>query len=178
VRAAGWRSIKGNTDAWIAGDVPGVTEEQRAEVDEFARAHQISEEDARWLAELPIGHSGPGSVLLVHATPRSAFDAPLPDAPAADFAPYEDAATLVVYGHVHRAFVRRLTGGTLVSNTGSVGLPMDGELASYMLVDRDGPELTVRHRRVAFDRAETTRRARSRGGPVADRFVAALEQSA
>jgi predicted phosphodiesterase len=172
VRGAGWPTVRGNTDVWVTGDAQGVpTPDGRAEVEEMAAAHDIPAADARWLARLPLGHAGPGSLLLVHGTPETPFDAPMPDAAPADFASYENQAALVVYGHVHRAFVRRLVGGTIVANTGSVGMPMDGELASYLLVERHGPELTVIHRRVPFDRRAGIARARALGGPVGERFL-------
>ena len=53
------------------------------------------------------------------------LDAPLPDAPPAEFSIYEGQAALVVYGHVHQAFVRRLSDGTIVvldAGTGIRGL--------------------------------------------------------
>ncbi|MFN2490506.1 MAG: metallophosphoesterase [Actinomycetota bacterium] len=175
VREAGWPTVKGNTDVWITGDPQAVEDAgERRSLEEIASAHALSDDDARWLIGLPLGHSGPGSILLVHATPQSPFDAPLPDAPPSEFAPYENAATLVVYAHVHRAFVRRLADGTLVCNTGSVGLPMDGDTASYLLIDGDGPDLTVRHRRVPFDRSAAIEQARALGGALGERFVAAL----
>jgi predicted phosphodiesterase len=175
VRSEGWPTIKGNTDVWITGDIQGVvSEEDRAPLQEIAAAHEVSQDDVRWLIELPLGHSGPGSVLLVHGTPHSPFDAPLPDASPSEFEPYENAATLVVYAHVHRAFLRRLADGTLVCNTGSVGMPMDGDTASYALIDRQGPDLTVRHRRVEYDRKRAIARAREVGGPIGQRFLTAL----
>jgi predicted phosphodiesterase len=153
VREAGWTTIKGNTDIWVTGDPqPHTDPEARTFIEEMAAIHSVSEDDARWLVNLPLGHSAPGSVLLVHATPDSPFDGPLPDAPAADFAPFEGRAGLVIYGHVHQAFVRKLPDGTIVCNTGSVGMPMDGDEACYMLLDSDGPSWMIRHRRVRFDR--------------------------
>jgi predicted phosphodiesterase len=170
VREAGWPTVKGNADVWITGDIQGVTSaDERGPLEEIARAHQLSDEDALWLVQRPLGHSGPGSVLLVHGTPRSPFAGPL-----SEFEPYENAATLVVYAHVHRAFLRRLADGTLVCNTGSVGMPMDSETASYLLIDRQGPDLTVRHRRVPFDRERALQRARELGGPIGRRFVSVL----
>jgi predicted phosphodiesterase len=178
VRSAGWPTVRGNTDVWVTGDPQATASEQeRSEIETMARAHAITDDDARWLVSLPIGHSGPGSILLVHATPQSPFDAPMPDAPAADFAVYEDAAALVVYGHVHRAFVRRLARGTVVCNTGSIGLPMDGETACYLLIDQDGPEITLRHRRVAFDRGAVMDEARRVGGPIGERVLEAMSAS-
>ena len=176
VREARWPTIKGNTDVWITGDIhQGVPpNEDPSPLQEIARAHAISDDDARWLIELPLGHSGPGSILLVHGTPRSPFDAPMPDAAPSEFEPYENTATLVVYAHVHRAFLRRLADGTLVCNTGSVGMPMDAETACYLDIDRQGPDLTVRHRRVEFDRSAAVDKARAVGGPIGRRFLSAL----
>lgn len=176
VRAAGWPTIRGNTDVWVTGDPQAIEDEtQRAEVAAFAEAHGLSETDRRWLIELPFAHKGPGGLLMVHGTPESAFEAPLPDSPAADFAPYEGKATLIVYGHVHRAFVRRLADGTLVANPGSVGWPMDGRTASYLIVDRDGADLVLRHRRVAFDRRAVLAQARRIGGPIGRRLLEDFE---
>jgi diadenosine tetraphosphatase ApaH/serine/threonine PP2A family protein phosphatase len=167
VRAAGWPTVRGNTDVWITGDPQTVaSDEDRRRLQSMADAHAISPDDARWLVGLPLGHSGPGSLLLVHATPQSPFVGPLPDAPAAEFQPFENQAAVVVYGHVHRAFVRRLADGTIVCNSGAVGFPMDAESACYLVIDRNGPEWTLVHRRVAFDRAAVIAEARRRGGPI------------
>jgi putative phosphoesterase len=172
VRSAGWVTIKGNTDVWIGGDPQTIeVESQREEFRSIAAAHDINDDDVRWLLELPLGHSAPGSVLMVHGTPESPFDAPMPDAPSSDFEPYQGEATLIVYGHVHRAFVRRLTDGTMVTNPGSVGLPMDASSASYLVIDINAPDYTLRHRRVDFDRDACIERGREMGGPVGELFL-------
>lgn len=172
VRDAGWPTVRGNTDVWITGDPQTVgAEDDRQTLKEIANEHAISESDAQWLLSLPLGHSGAGSVLLVHGTPDSPFDAPLPDDPPAAFEPYAGRAGLVIYGHVHRAFTRRLADGTLVSNTGSVGLPMDAATASYLVIDHQGSDWTLRHRRVEFDRRAGIAEARRRGGLAGKRFL-------
>lgn len=172
VNKSEWVAIKGNTDVWITGD-PQTLEspEERRRLQEGAAWHDISNDDAEWLLNLPLGHSGPGSILLVHGTPASPFVAPEPEAPARDFLPYEGRASIVVYGHVHRPFVRRLSDGTIVANAGSVGMPMDGPSACYLLVSRDGPEWLMQHRRVLFDRGAVAEEAKRRGGPFEDRLV-------
>ena len=153
VREAGWTTVKGNTDIWVTGDPqPHTDPEARSFIEKMAEAHAVSDDDARWLVNLPLGHSAPGSMLLVHGTPDSPFEGPMPDSPVADFAPYEGRAGLVIYGHVHRAFVRKLSDGTIVCNTGSVGMPGDGADACYVLLDTNGASWMVRHRRVPFDR--------------------------
>lgn len=177
VRSEGWVTVRGNTDVWLTGDPQGVSEgEERDELQAMASAHGISEDDARWLIGLPIGHTGSGSILLVHARPDTPFDAPMPDAPAADFRPYEAQAAVIVYAHVHRAFVRRLADGTIVCNTGSVGLPMDGSTASYLIIDRVGPDLLLHHRRVSFDVEACIAGGRSLGGVIGERFIEAMER--
>ncbi len=176
VREAGWTTVKGNTDVWIAGDPQTITDpEEREHHKAMAAQHAISPDDALWLVNLPLGHSGPGSLLLVHGTPRSCFDAPMPDAPSSEFQIYEGAAKLVVFAHVHHAFSRRLKDGTIVCNTGAVGLPSDGLTASYLLVDLDGPEITFRHRRIEYDRRAVIAEARRTPDPLGSWVLKKLE---
>lgn len=153
VREAGWPSVKGNTDVWITGDPQAVPDpKDQEQLRDIAAAHAISPQDATWLLNQPIGHHGPGGLLLVHASPKSPFDAPGPDSPIAAFEQYQSESSVVVYGHVHHAFLRRLTDGTLVCNSGSVGLPKDGPTAVYLLIDQKGPNLGFEWPRVEFDR--------------------------
>ncbi len=175
VREKGWPTVKGNTDIWVTGDPQTISSDQyRARLNELARSHDLSARDQEWLLNLPLGHSGPGSLLLVHASPESPFKAPEPDAPAADFSPYQGKAKVVIYGHVHQAFVRRLVEGTIVCNPGSVGMPKDAATASYLLLDLDGPDLVLRHRRVTFDRDAALDEARKIGPPLGDYFIDSL----
>ncbi len=171
VRKEGWPTVRGNTDIWITGDPQSIDDPAKRELFEaIARAHAIGEDDAHWLLNLPLGYSGAGSILLVHATPETPFDAPLPEEPAARFAPFAGKAALVVYAHVHRAFVRRLADGTLVANTGAVGFPMDDESASYLIIDAQGPECSLIHRRVRFDRRGGLAQAKELGDPIESWF--------
>ena len=176
VRDLGWKTVKGNTDIWLTGDPQTLTSpEARTANEEMARLHGISTEDARWLVNLPVGHAAPGSVLLVHARPDTPFDAPGPQAPAGDFEPYQDQAALVIYGHVHHAFVRRVNDGTVVANTGSVGVPLDSPSPCYMVLDQNGPNWTIVHRRVAYDREQAVEKARQLDTPVVDTFLRYLD---
>lgn len=175
VRSAGWPTVKGNTDVWLAGDPQTIADEtDRQTTIGIAGAHGISDDDARWLVSLPVGHTGPASLLMVHGTPQSPFTAPLPDDPIAAFAPYEGQAALVVYGHVHIPFVKRLPDGTVLANPGSVGLPAEGTAASYMLLDHNGGGWTIRHRNAEYDSVGVLRAAKEMGGPAGDRFLALL----
>ncbi|MDQ3878173.1 MAG: metallophosphatase family protein, partial [Actinomycetota bacterium] len=175
VRDAGWTTVRGNTDVWITGDPQTVEDpSDRALLQATAKAHAISQDDAQWLINLPLGHTGPGSMLLVHGTPDSPFVAPLPDAGAAEFRPYESKASVVFFGHVHLAFTRRLQDGTLVSNPGSVGLPADAPSASYLIVDQRGSDYSLIHRRVDFDRQAVAHAVRTSDNPFSERFLSLL----
>lgn len=177
VREAGWPTVKGNTDVWIAGDPQTVSGEQdRQTFIGIAGAHDVSDDDARWLISLPLGHSGAGSMLMVHGTPESPFSAPMPDDPPASFSSYQGRAGLVVYGHVHVPFVRRLPDHTLVANPGAVGLPADGPTASYMLVDQHGTDWTIRNCRVDYDVDAVIEQSREMAGPASERFLALLQR--
>lgn len=55
-------------------------------------------------------------------------------------------ARTVAYGHIHRAYVRRLPELT-IANAGSAGMPYDGDpRPAYLLIDDE----TVEVRRVAY----------------------------
>lgn len=87
--------------------------------------------------------------MLVHASPGDLWRAPLPDAEdsklAATYGSYD--AETVVYGHIHRPYVRQLEQFT-VTNSGSVGSPFDGDpRASYLLLDADQAQIV----RVEYD---------------------------
>ncbi len=113
--------------------------------------------------------------MMVHGTPESPFTAPMPEEPPAAFTPYEGKAGLVVFGHVHVPFVRQLSDGTVVANPGSIGLPADGATASYMLLDQQGADWTIRHRRVEFDVDSAIEQARIFSGPAGERFIDLLK---
>jgi predicted phosphodiesterase len=86
---------------------------------------------------------------LVHASPASPRRAPGPEAGDAELETVYGrlGSQVVVYGHIHRPYVRRLAGMT-VANTGSVSLSYDGDRrASYLLIEESGPVI----RRVEYD---------------------------
>jgi predicted phosphodiesterase len=72
-----------------------------------------------------------------------------------------------VYGHIHRPFVRSL-GELTVANSGSVGMPWDGDpRASYLLID-DGSARLIR---VAYDVEREAAILRASRYPDAPRLV-------
>jgi diadenosine tetraphosphatase ApaH/serine/threonine PP2A family protein phosphatase len=81
--------------------------------------------------------------------PRDTWEVVPPDAGDAElreiYGPLD--AELVVYGHIHRPYIRSLGAFTL-ANSGSVGMPFDGDRrAAYLLVDDGRPEI----RRVGYN---------------------------
>ena len=125
---------------------------ERKRFQEVAGQHDIGKEAADWLINLPLGHTGAG-IDRSWSTARRPHPSrlPSPPTPPASSSPTR-ARELVVYGHVHIAFSRRLADGTLVCNPGSVGMPKDGPTASYLITDLAGAEITLQHRRIDFDR--------------------------
>lgn len=155
VRELGWPGVVGNTDELLWRPEERERQERRAPklsrlfhvlFDEYAPATRelLGEERLTWLRGLP-AEERLGDLLVLHAAPGDLWRAPLPDATDDELAlVYGDCpAAEVAYGHIHRPYVRPL--GTLtVANSGSVGLPWDGDpRASYLLVD-DGEPRVIR----------------------------------
>ncbi len=158
VRGLGWPGVRGNVDEMLWAP------ERLAE---FAAANpkiapilamvqetisptlaSIGEERLRWLEGLPSLCSQPG-FSLVHASPNDLWRAPMPNASDDELrSTYASLrAPIVVYGHIHCPFIRRLQGMT-VANTGSVSQSYDGDpRASYLVMD--GESITIR--RVEYD---------------------------
>ncbi|MDH4066470.1 MAG: metallophosphatase family protein, partial [Acidobacteriota bacterium] len=76
-------------------------------------------------------------------------------------------AVLVVCGHTHMPFDRRL-GGVRVLNPGSVGMPFGEPGAYWLLLDDAGPHF----RRTMFDLDAAASRIRATPYPGADAFAA------
>ena len=105
----------------------------------------------------------------MHAAPGDLWRAPMPDAQddelSAIYGPLE--AATAVYGHIHRPYTRTLNRLT-VANSGSVGMPWDGDpRASYLLIDEGGPELV----RVEYDIEREAAMLMRSGYPDASRLA-------
>jgi diadenosine tetraphosphatase ApaH/serine/threonine PP2A family protein phosphatase len=101
-----------------------------------------------WLGDLPPSQAH-GPLALVHASPESPWRAPGPEASDAELeSVYRPLGRpIAVYGHIHRPYVHAIP-GMIVANTGSVGLPYDGDhRAAYLLVDDSEPSI----RRVVYE---------------------------
>jgi putative phosphoesterase len=159
IRALGWPGVRGNTDEmlWSPESLnafaaktpqlgPLLSRIQDAIPPTVAK---IGEERLRWLEGFPERYTGEGFT-LVHASPGDLWRAPMHDNASDEelgstYAPLNSA--IVVYGHIHRPFVRQL-GKMTVANSGSVSQSYDGDRrASYLVIDGD----RVSIRRVVYD---------------------------
>jgi putative phosphoesterase len=148
LRDLGWPGIVGNVDALLWRPQERGVQEQNAPklhdllrllFDDYAPATRelLGDERIAWLRRLPAEHRE-GDVALVHASPGDLWRAPLPDADdsalEATYGPCD--APTVVYGHIHRPYVRQLD-RFVIANSGSVGSPFDDDpRASFVLVER------------------------------------------
>ena len=181
VRDLGWRGVSGNTDEAIArpetleefaaqSQAPASLWDAVREMAAFTR-QALGEERIAWLGALPhvVIHS---PVALVHASPASAWRAPLAGAPNAElestYLPLGQA--FAVYGHIHQSFVREVDGFTVI-NTGSVSQSFDGDpRASYLLIDRAAPAI----RRIEYDVEQEIHAIAASGLPHGDWMVRTL----
>jgi predicted phosphodiesterase len=179
VRELGWPGILGNADELLWRPEEHATQRRRAPklhallrvlFDDYAPATRelIGDDRMRWLRTLPGEHREPG-LTLVHARPGDLWRAPQPEAEdSALVSAYGGCGTgIVVYGHIHRPYVRRL-GELVVANSGSVGSPYDGDpRASYLLLDDGQLEII----RVEYDVEREVSLLLGSGHPDAERLA-------
>jgi putative phosphoesterase len=185
VRELGWPGVVGNTDELLWRPEELAAQERAAPkllpllrllFEEYAPAtlDALGAERLAWLQALRREYRD-GELLLLHASPDSLWKAPMPDAEDSELiATYDKCgAALVVYGHIHRPFVRRL-GAMTVANSGSAGSPLDGDpRASYLLIEDGRPQIV----RVEYDIEREVRLLLDSGYPDAAR-IAAMRRSA
>ena len=137
--------------------------------------HALAEENLAYLGTLPdqIVLSASGSqVLITHGSPAAPNEHLSPETPRRRLRELASVAEadVVVCGHSHRPFARRID-DVLFVNPGSVGRPDDGDpRASYAVADFTGSgtqELEVRHHRVSYDTDGAAAALRERGLPEA-----------
>jgi predicted phosphodiesterase len=159
VRELDWAGVVGNTDELLWRPEERWRQQQRMPklsalldllFDRYAPAtcELLGADRLAWLRDLP-GEERLGDLLVLHAAPNDLWRAPMPDATDAELLEvYGDrGAAEVVYGHIHRPYIRPL-GPVTVMNSGSVGLPWDGDpRLSYLLIDDGEPHVI----RVEYD---------------------------
>jgi len=164
-------TLMGNTDMWVAG-----IEHSGSEVVAWAR-RRLEPQHEEFLARLPRSYrieppAGP-PLVVVHATPTSLSDVLDPQA-APDIVRrmFAEAETkTLVYGHIHRAYVREVAGG-LVVNSGSVGFPFDGNpQPSFAILELQSGRWTGEIVRTAYDPEAVARDLLASDHPEADAFA-------
>jgi putative phosphoesterase len=184
IRELGWSGVVGNTDEMLA--MPETLAEFAKQspklkpmfdaIEEMAAATRakLGDERVAWLRALPPVQLH-GDVGLVHASPESRWKSPGPEASDEEldrvYRPL--GKSVCVYGHIHRPSIRRVSDMTIV-NSGSVGLPHDGDRrAAYVLIEDGQPTI----RRVEYDVEREIQALRNPGLPHAE-WIAKILASA
>jgi predicted phosphodiesterase len=167
IRKRGWPSVRGNADDLLVriadGNPPaealrqpeashGVLPKTVASQAEWS-VSRLGPERVEYLRSLPLFiERGPfafGTVVLVHATPWSTEDVVLPDAhpEIAERMVREARARLLVYGHIHTPYQRKIGNAVLLS-VGAVSGSNDADARpAYTIVSLDAT-ISVEVRRV------------------------------
>ncbi len=158
IRELGWAGVLGNTDEVLWAPEQFERQVKRAPklrpllqilFHDFAVTRdRLGDERLRWLQALPPIWQN-HSISLLHASPGDLWQAPMADCDEQQLVATYGAlgSKVVVYGHIHRPYVRQVP-GFVVANSGSVGTPYDGDpRASYLLVE----DSNVTVRRVEYD---------------------------
>ena len=163
IRDLGWPGVVGNTDELLfrpesleefanQSSAPASLWTAIRKIAVMSRS-MLGEERVDWLRRLSRDHVQ-DQMALVHASPQSLWRAPTPEATDADLASIYGSLhrPIVIYGHIHRPYVRSFPSQAfkeqLIANTGSVGMPYDGDpRASYLLLDDWSPTI----RRVEYN---------------------------
>ncbi len=161
--------IHGNGDRVVAAFLAGgdITEVPEAFRDTIAwTARQLDAEQCALLATWPstcaLDVPGVGRTLFCHATPRNdveCFTRVTPDSELTSVFAHAD-AEVVVCGHTHMQFDRRVAGRRIV-NAGSVAMPFAGPSGAYWLLLAAGVQL----RRTEYDVDTAAAQLRRSGFP-------------
>lgn len=175
IRELGWQGVMGNTDQMLVDPesletfasqsaAPAALWNTVREIAQETRS-RLGEQRLAWLRTLPLIQYSAGIIALVHASPQSYWRAPPEDASEAMLEEVYGVLDqpVVAFGHTHRPFVRGI-GQRRLANSGSVGLPYDGDpRASFLLFEDGVPSI----RRVAYDMERELRALAASGMPGA-----------
>jgi putative phosphoesterase len=177
IRDLGWEGVMGNVDEMLVR--PRALEDFASQssappsmwsaIREIAVSTRTNLGDERlaWLSKLPLVLARPGFA-LVHASPQDCWRTPAEDATDAELETIYGSLgkPIVAFAHTHRPSIRKIAGRPeLLINTGSVGLPYDGDpRASYLLLDDGTPSI----RRVEYNVEKELKALLSSGLPGAD----------
>lgn len=151
------RIVRGNADRFVLEGTDEFGEDWAAE------RERMGGERLAAVSAWPLTHEleieGLGRVLVCHAIPTAdepVFTKITPDEDVAALLGDLDADLLVV-GHTHMQFDRRLPSGLRIVNCGSVGLPYDGRRGAFWAML--GPSVDLRHTDYDVDAAVASMRA-------------------
>ncbi len=157
IRERGWGAVRGNADDLLVRLADGAATEGEVPdtlvPDALRVVDRLGSERIEYLRSLPLSVvHGPfdfGSVVLVHATPWSTEDVVLPDADeeVASRMISEVGARLLVHGHIHTQYIRRVGDATLMSVGAISGSNDTDPRPAYAIVDL-GMTMSVEPRRV------------------------------
>jgi diadenosine tetraphosphatase ApaH/serine/threonine PP2A family protein phosphatase len=182
IRGLGWKGVMGNTDQMLA--LADTFESFASQSPKLASLWDILREMAAftrellgegrlaWLRNLQLTQVH-DPIAIVHAIPGNPWYAPSLQASDEELVSRYSSLTqpIAIYGHIHLPFVRTV-GSLTVANSGSVGLPYDGDRrASYLLIDG----FQVQIRRVEYDLAKELQSIRNSGIPHADWIARTLQ---
>jgi predicted phosphodiesterase len=146
---------------------------------------RLSDAQLEYLRTLPLMYevqlTNTTRLRCVHATPHSLLEAVLPNANESQleamFISEQSVSRpdIVAYAHIHLPYVRFFNGKTIL-NTGSVGLPFDGDVrASYAILHCDENSATsVELRRVPYNVERTIAAYVNSGHPFIDSITNAI----
>jgi predicted phosphodiesterase len=165
--------IRGNGERALGPDAAdAVMGGQEAEAALRFTASQLSEDDQRFLVQLPetlrLDLDGLGETLFCHASPRNDLDIITPRTPDSRFGTLLEgvAERVVVAGHTHMQDDRTVEDVRWI-NPGSVGMPYEGEVAAFWAIL--GPEVELR--RTSFDAERSAKAVLATGWPESQAFV-------
>lgn len=166
--------IQGNGDREVLArmrgvETGGVPEKFRGVIDWTAQQLPPEYEQLLdgWPSTLRLEIDGLGAVLFCHATPRNDTEIFSRLTPEENLLPVFAGVTasVVVCGHTHMPFDRRV-GGIRLLNAGSVGMPFGQPGADWLLL---GPGVQFRH--TSYELARAAERVRSTAYPQAEDFA-------
>jgi predicted phosphodiesterase len=153
IRERNWPAVLGNSDELLVRTSDGRMESGLpSQVAERARwsVGRLGAERLDYLRSLPLSLQR-GPALLVHATPWSTEDVVLPDAgeATAERMIREAGARVVMYGHIHTAYQRRI-GDSVLLSVGAINGSNDSDPRSAYTIVTFDDSVTAEVRRVEF----------------------------
>lgn len=164
------QTAQGNEDLNIVEPVARPVKNERiAEIEaiEAWGRNEVTEENRRWLADLPKELELDGGLLVTHAAPGNQTRV----VTAEQEPSFPEGVQAVAAGHLHRPYVKRTERGLWV-NAGSVARPCDGDpRASCAVLERRNGAWDAEIYRIPFDLLSAVDNIRKAGMPFADKLV-------